>query len=149
MLQKSKTKTTWRNHQVVYTGGPDGDWNQRVVSGFEPLKINFTHFWICRTAKAFTFSPESNLNIDKNRSTMPVGGFLEICAPSWICSEPPSLESGENTVQKDYINQEFNWNQRNRQENLYLQLRSHKIDKRKPRGLLSTRLSSFRFRSAW
>jgi len=79
-----------------------------MVSGFEPLNTNFTHFWLYRTVKAFTFSPESNLNIDKNRSTMPVGGFLEICAPSWICSEPPSLESGENTVQKDYINQEFN-----------------------------------------
>jgi hypothetical protein len=54
--------------------------------------------------KAFTFSLESNLNIDKNRSTSCVGGLREIDAPSWICSEHhPSLKLGENTIQKDYL----------------------------------------------
>jgi hypothetical protein len=35
-------------------------------------------------AKAFTFSVESNLNVDKNRSTSSVGGFFKICAPTKI-----------------------------------------------------------------
>jgi hypothetical protein len=53
--------------------------------------------------KAFAFPLESNLNIDKNRSTLSVGGFWEIDAPSWICSEPhPSLKSGENPEEKNY-----------------------------------------------
>jgi hypothetical protein len=30
------------------------------------------------------------VSINKNRSTSYVGGFFEICAPSWICSEPHS-----------------------------------------------------------
>jgi hypothetical protein len=34
--------------------------------------------------KVFTFSLESNLNIDKNRSTLSVGGFWEIYAPTGI-----------------------------------------------------------------
>ena len=41
----------------------------RVVPGIEPINTNRTDFWIHRLAKAFTFSLESNLNIDKNRST--------------------------------------------------------------------------------
>lgn len=31
-----------------------------------------------------TFPRESNLNIEKNRSTSSVGGFIEICAPTGI-----------------------------------------------------------------
>ena len=47
---------------------------------------------------------ESNLNINKNRSTSYVGGFLEICAPTGISSERrPSLKSAENTVQNDQV----------------------------------------------
>jgi len=65
-------------------------------------------------AKAFTFSLESNLNIDKNRSTSPVGGFSEFDAPSRICSEPPSLKSGE-IGHKRIILGEFNGKLRNRQ----------------------------------
>jgi hypothetical protein len=54
-------------------------------------------------AKVFIFSPESNLSIDKNRSTLSVGGSWKTDAPKGTCSEPPSLKSGENTVQKDYL----------------------------------------------
>jgi hypothetical protein len=35
-------------------------------------------------AKTFTFPLESNFNKHKNRSTLSVGGFLEICAPRGI-----------------------------------------------------------------
>jgi hypothetical protein len=49
--------------------------------GLEPLNTYFACFRICITPKAFTFSLESNLNIDKNRSTSSVGGFWEIDAP--------------------------------------------------------------------
>jgi len=52
-----------------------------LLSGFEPLKTNFTHFWIYRIVKVFTFPLESNLNIDKNRSTSSVGGFWEFVPP--------------------------------------------------------------------
>ena len=34
--------------------------------------------------KVFTFPLESNLNIDKNRSTLSVGGFRDIDAPTGI-----------------------------------------------------------------
>jgi len=47
--------------------------------------------------QSIRFSPRINLNVDKNRSTLFVGGFWKIYAPSWICSEHhPSLKSGEN-----------------------------------------------------
>jgi hypothetical protein len=72
-----------KSSSYLYRRSPR-DWNPRVVSGFEPLNSNFTHFWTYRTAKAFTFSLESNLNIDKNRSTLSVGSFTEICAPTGI-----------------------------------------------------------------
>jgi hypothetical protein len=74
-----------------FLGGSNGIVGKR----FEPLNTNRTCFWIYRIAKAFTFPLEPNLNIDKNRSTLSVGGFAEICAPSRICSEPPSLKSGK------------------------------------------------------
>jgi hypothetical protein len=66
--------------------------------------------------KAFNFPRELNLNIDKNRSTSFVGGFWEIDAPWLICSEPPSLKSGDNTVQKDHLFKNLYRNLRNRQE---------------------------------
>jgi hypothetical protein len=62
-------------------------------------------------AKEFTFPLESNLNIDENRSTIPVGGYFEICAPSRICSEPPSLFPGVDkpcTKQQRWTTSEFN-----------------------------------------
>lgn len=75
-----------------------------LVNGFEPLNINFTYFWIYTMVKVFTFPLESNLSIDKNRSTSAVGGFWEIDAPKGTCSEPHSSpKSGENTIQKDYL----------------------------------------------
>lgn len=37
--------------------------------GLEPRNTSFACFWIYRIAKAFHFPPESNPNIDKNRST--------------------------------------------------------------------------------
>ena len=40
-----------------------------IEKRFEPPNTNFSHFWIYITAKAFTLPLESNLNIDKNRST--------------------------------------------------------------------------------
>ena len=70
---------------------------------FEPLNTNFSHFRVYRIAKAYTFPLESNLNIDKNRSTSCIGGFWETDAPSLICSEPPSLKSGENIAQQGYF----------------------------------------------
>jgi hypothetical protein len=39
--------------------------------------MSFAYFEICITPKVFTFYLESDLNIDKNRSTLSVGGFLE------------------------------------------------------------------------
>jgi hypothetical protein len=67
--------------------------------GLEPLIISFAHFQLCITPKVFSLSLESNLNIDKKRSTPCVGGFWEMDAPKGTCSEPPSLKSAENTVQ--------------------------------------------------
>ena len=52
--------------------------------GLEPRNTSFACFWIYRIAKAFHFPPESNPNIDKNRSTSSVGGFREIDAPTEI-----------------------------------------------------------------
>jgi hypothetical protein len=51
---------------------------------FEPFNISFAHFEIRILPKVFTFSLESNLNIDKNRSTLFVGGVWKICAPTGI-----------------------------------------------------------------
>jgi hypothetical protein len=46
----------------------------------------------------------SKRNIDKNPSTLSVGGFFESDAPTRICSElPPSLKSGENTKKQRYL----------------------------------------------
>jgi hypothetical protein len=51
-----------------------------------------------------TLTLETNLYIDKNHSTSFIGGFCEIDAPPWICSEPhPSLKAGENTDEKRYL----------------------------------------------
>ena len=74
----------------------------------EPLNTSFACCYICITAQSTHCSLESNLNIDENRSTSCVGGFWEIDAPSWICSEPPSLKSGEMGT-KGLSFQEFNW----------------------------------------
>ena len=43
---------------------------------------------------AHILKTESNLDIKKPLN-MICWRFLEICAPSWICSEPPSLKLGE------------------------------------------------------
>ena len=44
-------------------------WAFLLEKRFEPLGANFSPFWIYRIAKALTLPRESNLNIDKNRST--------------------------------------------------------------------------------
>ncbi len=44
-------------------------WAFLLVKRFEPLNTNLTYFRIYRIAKAFTFPLDSDLNIDKNRST--------------------------------------------------------------------------------
>ena len=56
--------------------------------------------------KAFTFPLESNLNRDKNRSTLSVGGFWEIDAPTGIRTpvvalkglRPSPLDDGGNLL---------------------------------------------------
>jgi hypothetical protein len=55
--------------------------------------------------KVFSFSLESNRNIDKNRSTSCVGGFWEIYTPERTCSELPSPFPG---VDKFCTKGEFN-----------------------------------------
>jgi hypothetical protein len=52
---------------------------------------------------ALTFPLESNLNRNKNRSTLFVGGFSEIDAPSWICSEPHSALNQGKYGMKGYV----------------------------------------------
>jgi hypothetical protein len=46
---------------------PRAIYEKYMVSGFEPLNTNFSHFWIYIIVKAFTFPRESNPNINKNR----------------------------------------------------------------------------------
>jgi hypothetical protein len=62
---------------------------------YEPLNTNSLHFWVYGIAKVFTFPLELSHNVEKNRSTLSVGGFWKTDAPSLICSEPPSLKLGE------------------------------------------------------
>lgn len=51
------------------------------LKGLEPLHTRFVCFWTCITPTSLHFSLELELNINKNRSTLSVGGLWETDAP--------------------------------------------------------------------